>query len=197
MLIFAERDDFPASKSDEELVLLARRGDESCINELLKRAEGIIKKSVSLYIDKSFERDDMEQEAKIAFLNAVRTYDSKKGSSFKTYSAVCINNRLLSFIKSKNSKKMLSRSGFANIDEEGSASLPQEDNPENLFISREQYILLGELIRDVLSPLEYDVFRRLIEGMSYEKIAQELDISAKSVDNAVQRLRKKLRSILL
>lgn len=186
------------SLSNEQLVILAKDGNETSVCVLIKRMSDVITKSISLYIDNTLESDDMEQEAKIALLNAVKYYDSRRNSSFRTFAAVCINNRLLNFIKSKNSKKMIFQSGFSELknsdyeSNEGSES----SNPENIFICKEQYDLLGKMIENLLSGLEYSVFECILEGMTYEETAKKLDLNFKSVDNAMQRVRKKLKDIL-
>lgn len=186
------------SLSNEQLVILAKDGNETSVCVLIKRMSDVITKSISLYIDNTLESDDMEQEAKIALLNAVKYYDSRRNSSFRTFAAVCINNRLLNFIKSKISKKMIFQSGFSELENsdyesnEGSES----SNPENIFICKEQYDLLGKMIENLLSGLEYSVFECILEGMTYEETAKKLDLNFKSVDNAMQRVRKKLKDIL-
>ena len=186
------------SLSNEELVILAKGGNEKSVCVLINRMGDIIAKSISLYIDNTLESDDMEQEAKLALLNAVKFYDSRKNSSFRTFAAVCINNRLLNFIKLKSSKKMIFQSGFTDL-ENSDYELNEESkdsNPENIFIDKEQYNLLGGMIKNLLSELEYSVFECILEGMTYEETSFNLGLSFKSVDNAMQRVRKKLKDIL-
>ena len=184
--------------TNEQLVVFASDGNEKSFGILLERNQDIIKSSVSLYLDRNVESEDMFQEANLAFLNAVRRYDPDKNASFRTFAAVCINNSLLNFIKSKNSKKLVSQAGFSDIDDPSNEMCEDPDNPgpEDAFIDREQYMLLGEMIKKLLSPLEYDVFTRILEGKSYDDTAGELGLNVKAVDNAMQRVRKKLRNIL-
>lgn len=184
--------------TNEQLVVLAKDGDERCFRILLERLQDVVRSSVSLYIDKDFESEDMFQEANIAFLNAVRRYDPEKNASFRTFAAVCINNSLVNFIKSRNSKKLVSRFGFSDIDDPSNEMREDSETPgpEEDFINREQYALLGRMIKDLLSPLEYDVFTHILDGESYESTASILGLNGKSVDNAMQRVRKKLRNIL-
>lgn len=184
--------------SNEELVVLAKENDEQSICILLERLRPIIQYDISLYIDDTLEVDDMLQEAHMTVLNAIANYDVSKNSSFKTFAAVCINNRLLNFIKSKSAKQIVSQSGFTDL--ESSDNLPGNNSeivdPESIFIDKEQYKLLREIIKNLLSALEYDVFECILEGKSYEETANKLSLSSKSVDNALQRVRKKLRNIL-
>lgn len=184
--------------TNEQLVAFAKDGDEKCFRLLLDRLQDVIKSSVSLYLDHSVESEDAFQEANLAFLNAVRRYDPEKNASFRTFAAVCINNSLLNFIKSKSSKKLVNQSGFSDIDDPSNEMREASVNPgpEEAFIDREQYALLGRMIHELLSPLEYDVFTNFLDGKSYEEISSLLDLNVKSVDNAMQRVRKKLRNIL-
>jgi len=187
-----------SSLSNEKLVEYARNSNEECTRILLSRLSDIIKKSAELYLDASLEMDDMEQEGRLACFYAIKNYDFSKNTSFRTYAAVCINNRMLNFIKSKNSKKIVSQSGFTNIDDQ-ELDIPDSvntTNPENIVIDREQSNSLKDFIEEVLSTLEYKVFLCLLDNMSYDEISRKLSISQKSVDNAVQRLRKKLQKTL-
>lgn len=184
--------------TNEQLVAFAKDGDEKCFRLLLDRLQDVVKSSVSLYLDHSVESEDAFQEANLAFLNAVRRYDPEKNASFRTFAAVCINNSLLNFIKSKSSKKLVNQSGFSDIDDPSNEmrEAPCNPGPEEAFIDREQYALLGRMIHELLSPLEYDVFTNFLDGKSYEEISSLLGLNVKSVDNAMQRVRKKLRNIL-
>lgn len=184
--------------TNEQLVEYAKDGDENSFEILLDRHQDVIKSSVSLYIDKNIESDDMFQEANLAFLNAVRHYDPDKNASFRTFAAVCVNNSLLNFIKSKKSKKLVTQDGFSDIDDPLNEIREDSDNPgpEDAFIDREQYLMLGEMIKALLSPLEYNVFTCILEEKSYEDTSRQLGVNVKAVDNAMQRVRKKLKNIL-
>lgn len=184
--------------TNEQLVVFAKDGDEKSFRILLERLQDVIKSSVSLYLDQSVESEDMFQEANIAFLSAVRRYDPEKNASFRTFAAVCINNRLVNFIKSRSSKKLVSRFGFSDIDDPSNELREDSETPgpEEDLINREQNALLVKFIKDLLSPLEYDVLTFILEGESYEQTASVLGLNVKSVDNAMQRVRKKMRNIL-
>ena len=184
--------------TNEQLVVFAKDGNEQCFGILLDRLSDVIRSSIALYLDRNVEGEDMLQEANIAFLNAVRSYDPGKNTSFRTYAAVCINNSLVNFIKSRSSKKLVTQFGFSNIDDPANEMCgdPETPGPEEVFIDREQSLLLGEMIKELLSALEYDVFAQILDGKSYEDAAASLGLNVKSVDNAMQRVRKKLRNIL-
>lgn len=184
--------------TNEQLVVFAKNGDEKCFGVLLERLSDVIKSSVSIYLDRDIESEDMLQEANIAFLNAVRHFDPEKSASFRTYAAVCINNALLNFIKSKGSKRLSSQYGFSDIDDPLNEMRedPETPGPEDVLIDREQSLLLGKMIKELLSALEYSVFIQILDGKSYEDTAASLGLNVKSVDNAMQRVRKKLKNIL-
>lgn len=184
--------------TNEQLVVLANQGNEESFRVLLDRLGDVITSSVTLYLDRFVESEDMFQEAHLAFLNAVRRYDPERNASFRTFAAVCINNRLLNFIKSKSSKKIVSQVGFADIDDSCHeiSDASETPGPEDVIIDRERFIQTGRMIKELLSPLEYDVLMQILEGKSYEETAKELELNVKSVDNAMQRVRKKLKNIL-
>lgn len=186
------------SITNENLVIKAKTGDEKSLCILLERFSDIINSSISMYIDNSLERDDMQQEAHMGLLKAINNFDENRNTSFRTFAALCINNALLNFIKSKNAKKIVSRPDFTQLDsfELDFSCDSNESNPEHIFIDREQSELLREMIKKLLSPLEYDVFNCVLAGMSYEQTALKLSLNAKAVDNALQRVRRKLRDIL-
>lgn len=184
--------------TNEQLVVLANQGNEESFRVLLDRLGDVITSSVTLYLDRFVESEDMFQEAHLAFLNAVRHYDPERNASFRTFAAVCINNRLLNFIKSKSSKIIVSQVGFADIDDSCHeiSDASETPGPEDVIIDRERFNQTGRMIKELLSPLEYDVLMQILEGKSYEETAKELELNVKSVDNAMQRVRKKLKNIL-
>ena len=184
--------------TNEQLVVFAKSGNEESFRILLDRLRDVIKSSVSLYLDPLVESEDMFQEARLAFLNAVRYYDPGKNASFRTFAAVCINNRLLNFIKSKGQKQIVSQAGYTELNDLSIQSLEDFDvpGPDDVLIDRERFTQLGNMLKALLSPLEYDVLVQILEGKSYDDAAKELGLNPKSVDNAMQRVRKKLKNIL-
>lgn len=175
--------------SDEELVKKARE-DKNALSELIARyvctAEYTAKK-ISHQIT-----DDLAQEGLMGLLNAVRTYSADKNIKFSTYANVCIKNRILSSLQ----KNM--PSGEAELtDEQLEEHIDSpEEIPENIVIEQERMNELYSKISSALTELEWHVFQMFLTGISYSQIAASLNITEKAADNAMQRVRRKLKSLL-
>lgn len=173
-----------SSCSDEELVERCRGGRLSvpAASELIYRYFGFIKSKAASMCGSASACDDFVQEGVLGFLGAIRHYSSDKGTAFSSYAYSCVVNRM------KTAAAKLSR---LQSTEEGSDEDKGEDNltPENIIIQRE---LFREL-EDTLSPMEYEIFRLSITGLTSEEIAKKLTISVKSAENAVSRARRKLK----
>lgn len=135
--------------------------------------------------------EDLMQEGLMGLLSAVKSYNADKGVSFYTYAMVCIKNKVLSSLK----KNMLS-DGVDITDEELEGYADFGDIPEDIVIEKETAEELNQKIFPALSELEQQVFQLFLNGMSYNHIALELGISPKAADNAMQRVRRKLKSLL-
>lgn len=189
------------------LLRWAQEGDEQAIEELLAHYEAMLRYIVSGYYLQDGDHEDLLQEARIAFVDGIRSYDAERGMSFKNFAWLCVSRQLDSRVKKSLRKKHMVLNQALSIDEE-----PSEDGqdpadaycmaarddagrlatPENQLLERESFSELGKLIESVLSKLEYRVLILRAAGMSYEDITQLLDLETKSVDNAIQRIRRKL-----
>lgn len=188
----------PDKLSDEELIEKIRSGDEHSFEILSQRYAPVIygkaaqfSSSISLE-----EKDDLIQEGYIAFLHAVNSYRPSSGASFKTYLNRCVQNKLLTVYKSEKRKKSIPKSAMVSIEPEQlelqSSSL---QNPEQLLIDEECFAALQEKIQKSLSSFEQKVLSRYLSGSSYVQTARSLNTTTKAVDNALVRIRKKLRRI--
>ena len=140
-----------------------------------------VKKYEALFL----ERDELKQEALIALYNAAVTYDDGKNVSFGAYAKVCINNRLISYVRKQYPKRKTKK-------------IPQKEyiTPESRVIDKENAEKLEKIVRNQLTPLEKSVFDLYIRKLPYKIIAQNLNISRKSADNAICRIKAKLRKFL-
>ncbi len=144
--------------------------------------------------------DDISQEAWIAFIKAIRTFDNSKGASFNTYASTCVKNRILSFIKSSASKKRSPLNDSLSLDSEISLSEDvcinfDNTDPVSFVISRETNQLIKLQISAILSEFELETLKLYLNGFSYDSMAHRLSTSPKAIDNALQRIRTKLRSV--
>lgn len=172
--------------ADDALVADAALGSERAYSELISRYLPSVRRLASLYSRTSADRDDLVSEGILGLMNAVRTYCKGKGASFSTYASVCINNRMLTALK-KSAAIYRREEPLDDADGRGGAS------PEKIVIDREALSEIFSEISENLSQMEKQVFSMYLGGESYEKIAKLLDIDRKSVDNALARVRKKLR----
>ncbi len=192
--------------TDEMLALSAKtelqdKNDSEYLVELLKRYMGTINHIVSKYFVKGWDTEDLIQEARLSVISAVKSFDGQ--SSFKNYASKCIKNSVLTLIKKANRLKNLPLldyvpiNGFNETDDASKNKLLPfiKTGPEEHFIERENVQELVVKIKEVLSKYEYEVFSLYLEGYSYEDIKNKLNVETKSIDNAVQRARKKLEFI--
>lgn len=178
--------------SDEELISLYRTGNNAALVELVARYIDLSDKKIGRYPHLLKEAEDVKQEALIAFLNAVKQYDVEKGASFATYVNLCTENAIKNFLFHISAKKIqLLR--FALPIEQVEELGQREDNPEDIVIRREHLAALEQAIAERLSEYERDVLFEFLDGKGYDQIAKTMDSNTKAVDNALQRVRRKLR----
>ncbi len=141
------------------------------------------------------ELDDLRQEAYVALLSAIGSYDEHRGSSFSTYAIACINNRFNDAIKiAGRQKNRILNEAVSLTEDEDRPELFSNDSPEEIAIGWDEYRRIRESIEKDLSETERSVLNLWIDGFTYEEIGDALSMSVKSVNNALQRARKKLKS---
>ena len=187
--------------SDEELVKLFRAGDDDVDEYLMAKYKPVVlKRARALYLEGG-DRDDLLQEGMLGLYKALKEYDPARGeASFLTFATTCIRNQMYKAIAAANRKK----NAFLNeavsfSDLEGQeAELPsgKADNPEDLVIQQEAEELLYRKIKEVLSPMENEVLGLYLDGQSHKEIGLALGKNEKAVENALQRIRKKVRAAL-
>lgn len=191
--------------SDELLVRMARDGDEKAEDFLLKKYKDFVRSKARAYFLVGGDSDDLIQEGMIGLYNAIGHYDESMASSFMTYAAICINNKLISAVSADGRQKNAPLNGYVSIyssitdetGEEASLSdvLPDTENinPEAIILNEEQEKLAINRLFGKLSALEKEILSYYMEGMSYSEIAKLIGKTEKSVDNAIQRIRLKMR----
>lgn len=190
--------------SDEELVeLIKRENNKEALEFLLDKYKEIVNMKVGKYFIIGAERDDMVQEGMIGLYKAVKNFENGKQSSFKSFANICIERQMITAIKTSNRQKhiplnsYLSLNSSAGDDEDEGKDLMDifdanlVEDPLDTITKKEYYKKIEITIDKSLSNFEKQVLRRFINGESYEQIATKLDTQVKSVDNAIQRIRKK------
>ena len=197
--------------NDEELIELIKSGDKYAIDFLIEKYKDIVNAKVSKYFMIGAEREDIVQEGMIGLFKAIQSYKPDKQNSFKTFANLCVERQLITAIKTSNRQKhqplnsylSLSSSAYNSDDEENNSEMIEyfdshttEDQLE-MITKKEYYQKVENAIDTSLSNFEKQVLQRFIKGESYVDIAAKLDAPVKSVDNAIQRIRKKaIKNIL-
>ena len=199
---------YPANmeiKTDEEVVKLAKTGDENAMDYLIKKYEGFIKSKAKSYFLVGGDREDVIQEGRIGLYKAVCDYEPDKLSSFYTFAELCITRQILCAVKTATRQKHIPLNGYVSLnkpiyDEDSDRTMldvlgTQKTNPEEIFLGHELSDDLREKIQKNLSVFELNVLIRYLEGRSYQNMAKELNHGTKSIDNALQRIKEKVEKI--
>ncbi len=187
--------------SDLELVKLAQAGEQKAMNMLMERYKVVSASVVRRYFLIGGDTDDLLQEGMMGVVNAINSFNENKGE-FKNYVYSCVKNRIISCIKTYNAIKNKPLKDYVSLSggvDEGDKTLILQDpklGPEDLFIESESEKELNELIKGALSESEYKILSLYIEGLSYSQISEKSNKTVKSVDNAIQRIKKKIKKIL-
>lgn len=186
--------------SDGELAAMAAAKKPLAFSELLNRFTGLMLMKISFLRPRGMDANDLMQECSLGLLDAVGSYRPEAGASFGTYAEVCIDNRLRSAMRRAGREKNRPLEQYLELSELGGESEaelsehePGMQNPETALLIRESTAELMGQIRALLSDIEYKVFTLYLSGNSYIGIAGQLGTSEKAVDNAIQRVRRKLR----
>lgn len=190
------------NKSDEELIQIIKAGDKEALDFLMTKYKEIVNMKVSKYFLIGAEKEDIIQEGLIGLFKAVQSYNPEKQNSFKTFANMCIERQLITAIKSSNRQKHIPLNSYLSLntaayEEDEDTTLfdtfnaHQVEDPLETITKKEYYQNVEEAINESLSDFEKQVLNRYMQGESYVQIAERLDTPVKSIDNAIQRIRKK------
>lgn len=190
--------------TDEEIIKEIRNGDKQALTYLMNKYKEIVNLKVGKYFMVGAEKEDIIQEGLIGLFKAIKTFNDEKNNTFKTFANMCIERQLITAIKSSNRQKhmplnsylSLNMSAYDNEEENGAELMDTFDSktiedPLETIINKEYYDEIEKSIDKTLSQFEKQVLDRYMKGESYITIAKRLDSPVKSVDNAIQRIRKK------
>ena len=190
---------------DEELIKKIKSNDTVALNFLIHRYKDVVSMKVSKYYLNGAEKEDIEQEGLIGLYKAIRGFDLEKQNSFKTFANLCIERQIITAIKGSNRQKhmplnsylSLNTSNYENEDGEEEGQLIEVldantvEDPLDTVTKNEYYKMVEKTIDESLSDFEKKVLAKFIDGQSYIQIAESLNSPVKSIDNAIQRIRKK------
>ena len=193
--------DYTREFSDESLWMAASNGDSQAEEILIEKYNRLVKICSRPFFLAGGDSEDLIQEGMMGLLSAIRQFDPARDTAFKTYAESCIRNRLISAIRSA------SRFKHTPLNESVSFESPMFDDsqahpsglmrdPEELIIARERLDEVNSMLSGSLSQLEKKVLEYYLSGLSYQEIADAVSKTPKSIDNAVQRIRKKLAQFL-
>ena len=191
--------------TDEEIISQIKQGDEQALTYLLNKYKELVNMKVGKYFMIGAEKEDIVQEGMIGLFKAIKTFNAEKQNAFKTFANMCIERQLITAIKTSNRQKHMPLNSYLSLnisaydEEEGESDTSLMDifdselieDPLDTITKKEYYHDLESTIDKTLSDFEKKVLNKYINGKSYVQIADELDTTVKSIDNAIQRIRKK------
>ena len=191
--------------SDDELLELINKKDTDALDFLICKYKDLVNSKVNKYFIIGAEKEDIVQEGLIGLYKAIKDYKPDKQNSFKSFANLCIERQLITAIKSSNRQKHMPLNSYLSLNmtafenEDGNNDTQIVDVLENTVIEdpldtitkKEYFSSVENVIDSSLSDFEKKVLNRYVQGESYVKIAERLDATVKSVDNAIQRIRKK------
>lgn len=196
-----------AEMSDEEIVELAQQGEQFAIEFLVDKYKNFVRAKARAYFLIGADREDIIQEGMIGLFKAIRDYNGDKLTSFRAFAELCITRQIITAIKTATRQKHIPLNSYVSLnkpvyDEESDRTLMdiittnKITNPEEIIISREEFIFIEKKMGEILSSLEWKVLMAYLEGKSYQEISVDLKRHVKSIDNALQRVKRKLEKYL-
>ncbi len=192
---------------DEDIVEVAKSGETDALDFLINKYRNFVRAKARSYFLIGADREDIIQEGMIGLYKAIRDFKSDKLSSFRAFAELCITRQIITAIKTATRQKHIPLNSYVSLnkpiyDEDSDRTLldvisgSKITDPEELIISREEFDDIEEKMGEILSSLEWQVLMSYLEGKSYQEIAVDLNRHVKSIDNALQRVKRKLERYL-
>lgn len=182
-------------QTDEQLILAYRQGDEAAMDFLLEKYKNFVRKKAHTMFMLGGDSDDLIQEGMIGLYKAIRDYQEEKKASFLTFADLCISRQIFTAIEASKRQKHAPLNSYVSIPEESEISMQSfsELNPEDLIIDQENVEKLTKVIEDSLSSFEKEVLNLYLAGHSHMEIGELVNKAPKSVNNALSRVKQKIR----
>ncbi len=195
------------SSTDEDIVEAVRNGDSMALEYLINKYKNFVRAKARSYFLIGADREDIVQEGMIGLYKAIRDFKGDKLASFKAFAELCITRQIITAIKTATRQKHIPLNSYVSLDkpiydEDSDRTLldvicgTRVSDPEELIINQEEFIGLEDKMAEILSDLERKVLMLYLDGRSYQEIAVDLDRHVKSIDNALQRVKRKLEKYL-
>jgi len=194
--------------TDEEIVIDAKENNNPVAQEyLINKYRNFVRAKARSYFLIGADREDIIQEGMIGLYKAIRDFRNDKLSSFRAFAELCVTRQIITAIKTATRQKHIPLNSYVSLnkpiyDEDSDRTLldvlsgSKISDPEELVINREEFVDIEEKMGEILSDLEWKVLMSYLDGKSYQEIAQELNRHVKSIDNALQRVKRKLERYL-
>ena len=186
--------------SDEELIFRLRQGETDISDYLMEKYKEFVRKKARTMFLIGGETDDLIQEGMIGLFKAIQNYQPDRDTSFRTFANLCIDRQLCSAVQQSNRQKHLPLNSYVSLSDENESEHLEgswSEDPETIMIDQESVRNLELEIAKALSPMENKVLNYYLRGYGYVKIAEIMGKSPKSIDNALQRIRGKVRNFSL
>ncbi|WP_028609675.1 RNA polymerase sporulation sigma factor SigH [Paenibacillus harenae] len=195
------------SSTDEEIVEAVRNGDSIALEYLINKYKNFVRAKARSYFLIGADREDIVQEGMIGLYKAIRDFKGDKLASFKAFAELCITRQIITAIKTATRQKHIPLNSYVSLDkpiydEDSDRTLldvicgTRVSDPEELIINQEEFVGLEDKMSEILSDLERKVLMLYLDGRSYQEIAVDLNRHVKSIDNALQRVKRKLERYL-
>lgn len=179
--------------TEEEILSLAKKGNDEATGFIISKYRATAQALAAKWTDAPIEREDLIQEGSIGILAAINSYDSAKGAAFSSYCYTCVYNSIQTALRKVSRKKDVPKNSVVPLEEEFVDNKIQMLSAEDSFLAQESVSILLEEIDKSLSKMEKEVLRFYVIGCSYNEIAERLGKPQKAIDNAMQRIRNKLK----
>lgn len=196
------------SMEDEEIICQIRTGHRDGMDQLIEKYKPLVRAKARSYYLVGADREDIVQEGMIGLFKAIRDYKDDRSIPFKLFAEMCITRQIITAVKTATRQKHIPLNSYVSLnkrvfDDESDKQLIEViqeisvTDPEELFISKEEYSVIEGKMLELLSPFEKEVLSMYLAGIAYQDIARQLGKPVKSVDNALQRLKKKIEKGVL
>ncbi|MGP4072836.1 RNA polymerase sporulation sigma factor SigH [Piscibacillus sp. B03] len=192
-----------ADLEDEKVVEFVHDGNVQALDYLINKYRSFVRAKARTYFLIGADREDIVQEGMIGLYKAIRDFQSDKLSSFKAFAELCVTRQIITAIKTATRQKHIPLNSYVSLDkpiydEESDRTLldviaeHDTSDPEKLLVDREKFIDMEDKMEELLSELEREVLHLYLDGQSYQEISLQLNRHVKSIDNALQRVKRKL-----
>ena len=187
------------TQSDEELIERIRAGEPECMDLLIERYKGQVRREARTLYLIGGDSDDLIQEGMLGLFKAIRDYRPEKETAFGAFAKLCISRQIYTAIQAASRQKHTPLNSYVELTEglDAVGEGPRGKSPEELLIDQESAENLQVRIEALLSPMENTILERYLSGENYIQIAEKMGKTPKSIDNALQRIRRKLKKFIL